>query len=199
MKPGDFDNCGADVDDDDEDDDGAIEEEWRPLHVKTTWEEFRTLKKHFCAAILLPSGVASDDSKNVKISLDDNRRTFVVACSWPSVLQTGGLEELHSWKPEAEQDRNFVLRLVALDSAVESMKRILGGTIVSVFRLRLPFEVKPEYEKQWLSKSGGDRILFVDFCEEVPEYVDQTVEEQVVDSFAKLPDGPTKEDAAEKK
>ncbi len=176
----------VDLTDGDDDDDEPIEEqEWRPIHWASQWNEFQTRKQYYTVVILLPSGVATTNNQNVKLSLEDDDSTFVVKCIWPSMIQASGLAELHSWKPAAEQvgDVNFTLRLVALDSVMGAIKDNLGGSIASVFRFELPAKVIPKYEKHWIRNAEGARILYVDFCKEEVHLVKPKVEEEVVENF----------------
>ena len=137
---------------------------WVPLHVVgDPYLEEVTGQKHCTVLLDLPSGVATDNTENITVSLSNGGNTLTVRANWPGIMKEEGLLELHSrW---VDKGVSMLRMMFGLDQAIMGIRQQMGSReIAGIFMLDLPFAAERGFKKTWICNQTECCLLHIDLA-----------------------------------
>ncbi len=136
------------------------EHTFKPLYFCGKW--FTDTMTQCCTAVIvLPTGVANENSDSCNLHIADNGWTLVLTVKWPTMPQD--MDQLHAcFNREEKMKSNFISRSMALERSIASMKERASTCLTSVARIPLDLQVEDKIESvECVGDKEGTRILYV--------------------------------------
>jgi hypothetical protein len=137
---------------------------WVPLHWVVKWKDGSS-RDHVTIALLLPSGIATEDTDKVDVAVTDDGLVLTVKVPWPELLFT--IENLETcWSSIVQTEKDFILMMAKTQQDLTSLRRDNNlrqkDAIVSIARIPLPEEVEREIETiKPIAGEDEERLLHV--------------------------------------
>jgi hypothetical protein len=142
------------------------ENAWRPFHVLAPYKD-GLMNERATLILLLPTGVASEDTRDVHFEVVEDGQVLMVEIPWPQEM-TNPTNMKDLWPPisssnEQEQE-DAVLRTFAIKSKLAEMRPTAKDRLTAVARFELgAFPMSNEKLKlECVSNKHGMRLLVID-------------------------------------
>lgn len=136
---------------------------WRPPMIVANWED-SNLTSSTTVVLMIPGGVADSDTKNVKLSVEDEGLTLVAKVKVPEVMRDMDILHQHFAKNDPRRTTDdFVIRKQSLKMEVSKMIEFSDADLTMV--ARIPLGELPMMEKIHHVEAianNGSRILMID-------------------------------------
>jgi hypothetical protein len=137
---------------------------WVPLHWVVRWTDSSS-RDHVTIGLLLPTGIATEDTDNVDLAVTDDGMVLTVKIPWPNLLSN--IDYLETcWPAVVQNEKDFILMMAKTKQDLTSMRRANNlrkrDAIISIARIPLPDEVEREIETiKPIAGDDEERLLHV--------------------------------------
>ena len=148
---------------------GEEMKQWVPPYVVTDWEDDKK-QKNVVVVVVLPTGVAHQNTTNCDIAVGPSKLALHVTIIWPlNMMDVNVLLDQFPDKWHVD-DRNTRRRL-ALERAFNNLREKETDYVKSQVQIKLPFEVQSKFEFEFVySRENGFRALMVYLTEPDRKY-----------------------------
>ena len=138
---------------------------WHPIYSFSEWTDGKNLQKRLTIAVVLPSGVASqNDNDAAKIRVSEDLSSLVVTVKWPKLLTNIDHLHMHWTSKDGTCLPNYHPKVLGFHHFFSCLKNDNEDEMWSTAMIDLPFKVKREIldETHLESKIHGTRIVYAE-------------------------------------
>ena len=137
---------------------------WEPPHVLTQWVDDKK-QRHLVILVVLPTGIAHEDTTNCLIEVDRSQLQVHVKVIWPDNATHIHYLTQHMHREWHVEEKNLRMKL-ALEDAMNQMRKRETDFVRSKFSLSLPFMVQSRFDYEFMyDTTNGFRALLISLHE----------------------------------